>query len=64
MHNCLAVLTEGANTGTLQEGINVIMESLTNATTLVSTYPFNLYFAIGIICSGIGIFALIKHSVK
>lgn len=65
MLNNLLVLGEATtNTGTLDEGMTVIMDTVAKVGTLVSTYPFNLFFAAGLICVAIGVFALARHSVR
>lgn len=65
MLNNLLVLGEAVtNTGTLDEGITTVMDTVAKIGTLVSTYPFNLFFAAGLICVAIGIFALARHSVR
>lgn len=57
----LAEATTGTTGTTVQDGINVVLEAVTNITDLVTTYPFNIYFGCGILCLGIGVFALVKR---
>lgn len=62
MSNIGYMLATASESGTtVQDGINVVLESLQNITQLVTTYPFNIYFGCGILCMGIGIFAMVKH---
>ena len=64
MMNNLLVLGEATtNTGTLEEGITIIMDTVSKIGTLIGTYPFNLYFAGGVILFAIGVFAAARHSV-
>ena len=65
MMNNLLVLGEATtNTGTLEEGMNVVMDTVARVGSLIGTYPFNLYFAVGVVCACIGVFALARHSVR
>lgn len=65
MMNNLLVLGEATvESGTLENGMTIVMDTVAKIGELVSTYPFNIFFAIGVICAAIGVFALARHSVR
>ena len=54
----LATTTEGA---TVSDGIAECLSSLSQITSLITTYPFNVYFGCSILLIGIGVFAAVKR---
>ena len=57
----LKMLATGVtDTVTVESGIEACFDALGNITSLITTYPFNIFFGCSIVFVGIGIFAAVK----
>lgn len=57
----LAVLATAGESATVSDGIAECLSSLSQITSLITTYPFNVYFGCSILFIGIGVFAAVKR---
>lgn len=58
----LTVLATAAEGGaTVSDGIAECLSSLSQIVSLITTYPFNVYFGCSILFIGIGVFAAVKR---
>lgn len=57
----LAVLATAGESATVSDGIAECLSSLSQITSLITIYPFNVYFGCSILFIGIGVFAAVKR---
>lgn len=56
----LEMLSTVAEAVTVSDGVKECLSALGDITSLITTYPFNVYFGCTVLCIGIGVFAKVK----
>lgn len=56
------VLATGTEAVTVADGVKECLSALGEITSLITTYPFNVFFGCSILFIGIGVFTAVKRA--
>lgn len=57
----LNMLATGTEAVTVADGVKECLSALGDITSLITTYPFNIFFGCSILFIGIGVFGAVKR---